>query len=94
MPSGRSHRISSSRARCCGTRSTGERTGRDRPAAGDELARALGIEPGPQLGRLLAELTEASYAGEIDGDQAVLEHARAWLTRDTPAPAHGRNRAR
>jgi poly(A) polymerase len=35
------------------------------PIRGDELARELGIEPGPELGRLLAELTEAAYAGEV-----------------------------
>ena len=57
------------------------------PAAGDELARALGIDPGPQLGRLLAELTEAAYAGEIDNDQAMLAHAREWLARDSLASA-------
>jgi poly(A) polymerase len=34
------------------------------PLRGDELAEALGIEPGPELGRLLAELAEAAYAGE------------------------------
>jgi poly(A) polymerase len=34
------------------------------PIRGDELARELGIKPGPELGRLLAELAEAAYAGE------------------------------
>jgi poly(A) polymerase len=34
------------------------------PVRGDELADELGIEPGPELGRLLAELEEAAYAGE------------------------------
>jgi hypothetical protein len=34
------------------------------PIRGDELARELGIEPGPELGRLLAALAEAAYAGE------------------------------
>jgi poly(A) polymerase len=66
---------------------------RDRPrppAAGDELARALGITPGPQLGRLLAELAEAAYAGEIDSDEAVLAHARDWLAHDSPATAQRR----
>jgi tRNA nucleotidyltransferase/poly(A) polymerase len=63
------------------------------PIAGDELATALGIDPGPQLGRLLAELTEASYAGEIGSDEQVLAHARDWLTRDAAgASAHGRDR--
>ena len=42
------------------------------PIRGDELARELGIEPGPELGRLLAELTEAAYAGEVTTrDEAV-----------------------
>jgi poly(A) polymerase len=42
------------------------------PIRGDDLARELGIEPGPELGRLLAELTEAAYAGEVTTrDEAV-----------------------
>jgi putative nucleotidyltransferase with HDIG domain len=42
------------------------------PIRGDELARELGIKPGPELGRLLAELTEAVYAGEVTTrDEAV-----------------------
>jgi poly(A) polymerase len=32
---------------------------------GDELARALGIAPGPRVGKLLDELAAAQYAGEI-----------------------------
>ena len=61
------------------------------PIAGDELARMLGIAPGPMLGELLAELTAATYAGEISGREQLLEHARTW--RDgragagPPAPA-------
>ena len=34
------------------------------PVRGDELAGELGLERGPELGRLLAELREAAYAGE------------------------------
>jgi poly(A) polymerase len=42
------------------------------PLRGDELAREAGIEPGPELGRVIEELREAAYAGEIaDRDQAV-----------------------
>ena len=52
------------------------------PLAGDELARALGIEPGPQLGRLLEELTVAAYAGEIQTDAEAVTHARALLARE------------
>jgi putative nucleotidyltransferase with HDIG domain len=57
------------------------------PIAGDELARALAITPGPQLGRLLAELTEADYAGELGEGGSVLEHARQWLSDDSGAAA-------
>ena len=44
---------------------------------GDELAAELGIEPGPELGELLAELEAAQYAGEV-GDR---EEAVAWAAR-------------
>jgi hypothetical protein len=43
---------------------------------GDELASELGIEPGPDLGRLLAVLEEASYAGEVTGADQAVEYAR------------------
>jgi poly(A) polymerase len=46
------------------------------PLRGDELAEELGIEPGPELGRLLAELEEAAYAGEIAGRDEAVEIAR------------------
>jgi poly(A) polymerase len=35
------------------------------PVRGDDLAAELGMESGPELGRLLAELEEAVYAGEV-----------------------------
>jgi len=41
------------------------------PVRGDQLARALGIAPGPELGMILRELEEASFAEEIDSEQAV-----------------------
>jgi poly(A) polymerase len=42
------------------------------PVRGDDLGRELGIEPGPEIGRLLAELEEATYAGEArTRDEAV-----------------------
>ncbi len=47
---------------------------------GDELAREVGIERGPRLGELLAELEAAQYAGEVGDREAALEHARNWLT--------------
>jgi poly(A) polymerase len=46
------------------------------PLRGDELAQELGIEPGPDLGRLLAELEEASYAGEVTTADQAVEYAR------------------
>lgn len=44
--------------------------------AGDELAAALGIEEGPELGELLAELQAAQYAGEVRSREEAVEHAR------------------
>jgi poly(A) polymerase len=43
---------------------------------GDELAREVGVEPGPELGELLAELEAAQYAGEISTRAEAVEHAR------------------
>jgi poly(A) polymerase len=42
------------------------------PVRGNRLARELGIEPGPELGALMAELAEARYTGEATtADEAV-----------------------
>jgi poly(A) polymerase len=49
------------------------------PIRGDELADALGIARGPQLGELLAELEEATYAGEVTTREDAIAHARDWL---------------
>jgi putative nucleotidyltransferase with HDIG domain len=46
------------------------------PVRGDELARELGIEPGPELGRLLAELEQAAYAGEAGTREQAIALAR------------------
>jgi putative nucleotidyltransferase with HDIG domain len=43
---------------------------------GDELARALGIATGPRVGELLAQLSEAQYAGEIATREQALARAR------------------
>jgi poly(A) polymerase len=43
---------------------------------GDELAGALGIAPGPEVGRLLAVLREAQYAGEVSSRDEALELVR------------------
>jgi putative nucleotidyltransferase with HDIG domain len=47
------------------------------PVRGDELAEELGIEPGPELGRLLAQLAEATYAGEATDRQQAIDLARS-----------------
>jgi putative nucleotidyltransferase with HDIG domain len=47
---------------------------------GDELARELGIEPGPRLGVLLAELDEARFAGEVTTPAEAVEHAKGLLS--------------
>jgi putative nucleotidyltransferase with HDIG domain len=50
------------------------------PLRGDELAAALGIEPGPELGRLLARLGEAAYTGEATTPEQAVALARGLLT--------------
>jgi poly(A) polymerase len=54
------------------------------PLRGDELAHELGIEPGPDLGRLLAELEEASYAGEVTSADQAVEYARRLRENQAP----------
>ncbi len=51
------------------------------PLGGDELASELGIAPGPELGRLIDELTEAAYAGEARTRAEVVELARRLVSR-------------
>lgn len=61
----------------------------NRPAAGpprllngNDLMRHFGLSPGPQIGRLLAELAEAQAIGEITTAAAALERAAALLAAD------------
>ncbi len=49
------------------------------PVRGDELTRASGADPGPAIGRVLAELEEASFAGEIATRAEALERGRELL---------------
>ncbi len=51
------------------------------PIRGDELAAALGLKPGPQLGRLLEELEEAQFAGEIETREEAIERAGELLEK-------------
>lgn len=53
------------------------RDGPPRPLLrGDELAVELGLEEGPELGELLAELEAAQYAGEVTDRQGAIEYLR------------------
>jgi hypothetical protein len=49
---------------------------------GDELAAAVGIEPGPRLGELLADIEEAQFAGEVRTRAQALDVARRLLAGD------------
>jgi poly(A) polymerase len=46
---------------------------------GDDLARELGIVPGPRLGELLAQLEEDRFAGEIATREEAIERARTLI---------------
>jgi poly(A) polymerase/tRNA nucleotidyltransferase (CCA-adding enzyme) len=46
---------------------------------GDDLASALGIQQGPKVGELLAELAAAQYAGEISTEEEAVAHAQRFL---------------
>jgi tRNA nucleotidyltransferase/poly(A) polymerase len=49
---------------------------------GDELARALEIEPGPRLGALLEAIAEARYAGDVSTPDDAVALARDLLAAD------------
>ncbi|MDQ6604962.1 MAG: HDIG domain-containing protein [Actinomycetota bacterium] len=49
------------------------------PLRGDQLARAIGVPPGPEVGQILRELEEASFAGEIASTDEAIERARVLL---------------
>jgi hypothetical protein len=46
---------------------------------GDELAAELGIATGPRIGKLLAALAEAQYAGELSTPEQALAYARTLV---------------
>ncbi len=46
---------------------------------GRELIQELGIEPGPQLGRLIEALREAQATGKVSTRDEALGYARSWL---------------
>jgi poly(A) polymerase len=47
------------------------------PVTGEDLMEALGLEPGREVGRLLEELREATFAGEVRTRDEALRWARA-----------------
>jgi putative nucleotidyltransferase with HDIG domain len=49
------------------------------PVRGDDLAGELGLTPGPQVGELLAAITEASFTGEVSGREAAIAYARELI---------------
>jgi poly(A) polymerase len=51
------------------------------PVRGDLLARSLGITPGPHLGRLLEDLTEAAFTGQVASEEDALVWARRQIAR-------------
>jgi poly(A) polymerase len=58
-------------------------SGRREPLVrGDDLAQALGIEPGPRLGELLETIDEAVYAGEVATRDEAVALAREYLEED------------
>jgi len=62
------------------------RAGRPRPPVrGDELARAVGLRPGPELGQILHELEEASFAGEITSREQAIDRARSMVSGTDPS---------
>ncbi|MEJ7892276.1 MAG: CCA tRNA nucleotidyltransferase [Solirubrobacteraceae bacterium] len=53
---------------------------------GDDLARELGLKPGPQLGELLAQLEEDRFAGDISTREQALARAREHLAGPPNSP--------
>jgi poly(A) polymerase len=49
------------------------------PIPGDELASELGIEPGPELGRLIAEIEAAVFTGEVSTREDAVRLGRQLL---------------
>jgi hypothetical protein len=47
---------------------------------GDDLARELGVPPGPLLGDLLEQIEEERYAGAVTTPEDAVRRARELLT--------------
>jgi poly(A) polymerase len=50
------------------------------PVRGVDLARALSVRPGPDVGWMLEQLEEASFAGEIHSREEAIERARELMS--------------
>jgi putative nucleotidyltransferase with HDIG domain len=48
-------------------------------APADRIADAIGLTPGPALGRLVAALQEEQAAGAVESEEQAVEFARSWL---------------
>ena len=53
---------------------------------GDDLIRELGVQPGPRIGELLAQLEEDQFAGEVTTREEALDRARTLLGDTLRAP--------
>jgi hypothetical protein len=51
------------------------------PIPGDELAAELGIEPGPELGRIIGEVEAAVYTDEVSSPDDAVAFARQYMSR-------------
>jgi tRNA nucleotidyltransferase/poly(A) polymerase len=58
---------------------SGEESTRRRLVNGHDLMTELGIQPGPALGRILAQLDEAQAVGEIETREAAIAYATTLL---------------
>jgi poly(A) polymerase len=64
--------------------------GHVRLVSGHDIMEALGIPPGPMVGRLLRALEEAQAIGQVSTRQEALELARRLLSRWTERKAEVR----
>jgi poly(A) polymerase len=53
------------------------------PLPGDRLAAAVGIAPGPELGRLLDEIEAAVFTGEVETAEDAIAYARRLLAHES-----------
>ena len=55
------------------------------PVGGNVLRHELGLPPGPELGRILTELEEASFVGEVTSSEEAIARARELLAQKASA---------